>query len=43
MPIRRENHVRHTYKPTGVDELSGYDTFASCTRDDLEALVDASG
>ena len=26
-----------------VDELSGYDTFADCSRDDLEALVDAGG
>lgn len=26
-----------------VNELSGYDVFASCSRDDLEALVDAGG
>src|SRR5437588_535153 len=26
-----------------VEELSGYDTFSTCSRDDLEALVDAGG
>ena len=35
--------MRHSEKQSMVDELSGYDTFASCSRDDLEALVDASG
>jgi CRP-like cAMP-binding protein len=35
--------MRHSEKQSIVDELSNYTVFATCTRDDLEALVDAGG
>jgi CRP-like cAMP-binding protein len=35
--------MRNAEKQTIVDELSSYDHFAACTRDDLEALVNAGG
>jgi CRP-like cAMP-binding protein len=35
--------MRSTEKQHIVDELSNHETFAACTRDDLEALVDAGG
>jgi len=35
--------MRISDKKTIVDELSNHETFAACTRDDLEALVDAGG
>ncbi|MDT4939126.1 MAG: family transcriptional regulator, cyclic receptor protein [Pseudonocardiales bacterium] len=35
--------MRSNERRTIVDELSGYRTFAACSRDDLEALVDAGG
>ena len=35
--------MRHSEKRSIVDELSGYTVFATCTREDIEALVDACG
>lgn len=35
--------MRHTEKRSIVDELSNYEVFATCSRDDIEALVDAGG
>jgi len=35
--------MQRAQKQVIVDELSNHDTFAACTRDDIEALVDAGG
>jgi CRP-like cAMP-binding protein len=35
--------MHHSQKQIIVDELSNHETFAECTRDDIEALVEAGG
>ena|SRR5579859_3132478 len=35
--------MRSSHKQVIIDELSSHETFAACSRDDIEALVDAGG